>query len=219
MSLHDRIDDLEARVADRTDQIAADRDGVARQYATEYADVFDTGLPALLAAVQSHAMRLGEFDRVAGHEPRNAPGRGVSCVFWLDDSRAHDRNLIAKVETYLKDQDTAGLDIRILPPVEAIKFSLERIRKGLRRTYQSSLLFKELSVRDNLLFGFKRTPPAQRRHIKGGNKPVYTHCVKSPTAAAPTARSLSPVPTALPPLGIWIFVSDREIFSIEGKLL
>jgi isocitrate dehydrogenase len=52
------------------------------------------------------------------------------AVFWLDAGRAHDRELIAKVETYLKDFDTAGLDIRILSPVDAMKFSLERIRKG-----------------------------------------------------------------------------------------
>jgi isocitrate dehydrogenase len=51
-------------------------------------------------------------------------------VFWLDPQRAHDRNLIALVERYLKDHDTAGLDIRILDPVAAMKFSLERIRKG-----------------------------------------------------------------------------------------
>ncbi|NQY07483.1 MAG: NADP-dependent isocitrate dehydrogenase, partial [Flavobacteriaceae bacterium] len=52
------------------------------------------------------------------------------AVFWLDDSRAHDAQLIEKVTTYLKDHDTNGLDIRILPPVEATKFSLERIAKG-----------------------------------------------------------------------------------------
>ncbi|KPN16998.1 isocitrate dehydrogenase [Xanthomonas sp. Mitacek01] len=52
------------------------------------------------------------------------------AVFWLDKSRAHDAQVIAKVETYLKDHDTAGLDLRILPPVEATTFSLERIRKG-----------------------------------------------------------------------------------------
>jgi isocitrate dehydrogenase len=52
------------------------------------------------------------------------------AVFWLDSARAHDRNVIAKVEQYLKDHDTAGLDIRILSPVEAMKFSLARIRKG-----------------------------------------------------------------------------------------
>ncbi|MEW5727524.1 MAG: NADP-dependent isocitrate dehydrogenase [Pseudomonadota bacterium] len=53
------------------------------------------------------------------------------AVFWLDARRAHDAQIIAKVETYLKDHDTSGLDIRILPPEEACKVSLERIRKGL----------------------------------------------------------------------------------------
>ncbi|WP_343523716.1 NADP-dependent isocitrate dehydrogenase [Pedobacter sp.] len=53
------------------------------------------------------------------------------AVFWLDEKRAHDREIIAKVNTYLKDYDTTGLDIRILAPVEATKFTLERIRKGL----------------------------------------------------------------------------------------
>jgi isocitrate dehydrogenase len=51
-------------------------------------------------------------------------------VFWLDKNRAHDAQVIAKVEKCLKDHDTSGLDIRILPPVEAMKFSLDRIRKG-----------------------------------------------------------------------------------------
>lgn len=52
------------------------------------------------------------------------------AVFWLDPKRGHDRNLISLVERYLKDEDTEGLDIRILSPVEATAFSLERIRKG-----------------------------------------------------------------------------------------
>lgn len=52
------------------------------------------------------------------------------AVFWLDERRAHDAQVIAKVETYLKDHDTAGLDLRVLPPVEATTFSLARIRKG-----------------------------------------------------------------------------------------
>ncbi|MEY2169194.1 MULTISPECIES: NADP-dependent isocitrate dehydrogenase [unclassified Rhodanobacter] len=52
------------------------------------------------------------------------------AVFWLDPQRAHDREIIRKVERYLKDHDTSGLDIRILDPVAATKFSLERIRKG-----------------------------------------------------------------------------------------
>ncbi len=53
------------------------------------------------------------------------------AVFWLDPVRAHDAQLIAKVERYLKEHDTDGLDIRILPPVEAMRFSLARIRQGL----------------------------------------------------------------------------------------
>ncbi len=61
---------------------------------------------------------------------RRARLTSTPAVFWLDAKRAHDAELIKKVETYLKDEDTKGLDIRILAPVEAIKFSLERIRKG-----------------------------------------------------------------------------------------
>ncbi|WP_343606916.1 NADP-dependent isocitrate dehydrogenase [Fluviicola sp.] len=53
------------------------------------------------------------------------------AVFWLDKNRAHDRQLIEKVELYLKDYDLTGLDIRILSPSEATQFSLERIVKGL----------------------------------------------------------------------------------------
>ena len=52
------------------------------------------------------------------------------AVFWLDAKRAHDAQVIAKVERYLKDHDTAGLDIRILAPVEAMALSLSRIRQG-----------------------------------------------------------------------------------------
>jgi len=52
------------------------------------------------------------------------------AVFWLDENRAHDREIIAKVNKYLLDHDTAGLDIRILSPIEATKFTLDRIRKG-----------------------------------------------------------------------------------------
>ncbi|MBS0226034.1 MAG: NADP-dependent isocitrate dehydrogenase [Proteobacteria bacterium] len=55
---------------------------------------------------------------------------GTPAVFWLDPQRAHDREITAKVERYLKDHDTSGLDIRILSPVDAMKLTLERIRKG-----------------------------------------------------------------------------------------
>ena len=59
-----------------------------------------------------------------------ARATGAPAVFWLDKNRAHDANVIAKVETYLKNHDTAGLEIRILAPVEAIQYSVERIRQG-----------------------------------------------------------------------------------------
>ncbi|MCO6148803.1 NADP-dependent isocitrate dehydrogenase [Flavobacterium sp. NRK1] len=52
------------------------------------------------------------------------------AIFWLDENRAHDVQIIEKVKTYLKDHDTNGLDIRIMNPIDATKFSLERIRKG-----------------------------------------------------------------------------------------
>ncbi len=55
---------------------------------------------------------------------------GDPVVFWLDETRAHDANLIAKVNAYLPEHDTEGLDIRILSPVEATKLSIERIRRG-----------------------------------------------------------------------------------------
>ncbi len=59
-----------------------------------------------------------------------ARATGSPAVFWLDENRAHDREIIAKVKKYLPDHDTAGLDIRIMKPVEAMRFSLERIRRG-----------------------------------------------------------------------------------------
>ena len=52
------------------------------------------------------------------------------AVFWLDETRAHDRNIRSKVEEYLTDHDTEGLDIRIMNPVEATQFSIDRIREG-----------------------------------------------------------------------------------------
>lgn len=55
---------------------------------------------------------------------------GMPAVFWLDKNRAHDAQLIKKVETYLKDHDTSGLEIHIMSPVEATKFTLQRMKDG-----------------------------------------------------------------------------------------
>jgi len=54
----------------------------------------------------------------------------VPAIFWLDENRAHDAKIIAKVKAYLPEHDTSGLDIRIMHPVEAMRVSLARIRKG-----------------------------------------------------------------------------------------
>ncbi len=91
--------------------------------------------------VFAHAVEAGDIWRMC--QTKDAPIQdwvklaverarlsATPAVFWLDKARAHDAQVIAKVERYLKDHDTHGLDIRILPPVEATKVSLERIRKG-----------------------------------------------------------------------------------------
>jgi len=93
------------------------------------------------AVLLEHAVEAGDVWRAC--QTKDAPVRdwvklavtraklsGTPAVFWLDKARAHDAQIIAKVETYLKDHDTSGIDLRILPPAEACRFSLERIVKG-----------------------------------------------------------------------------------------
>ncbi|MGO1306115.1 MAG: NADP-dependent isocitrate dehydrogenase [Microbacterium gubbeenense] len=92
--------------------------------------------------VIEHAVERGDIWRAC--QTKDAPIRdwvklavsrarlsGTPAVFWLDESRAHDANLIAKVNEYLADHDTDGLDLRILAPAEATRVSFERIRQGL----------------------------------------------------------------------------------------
>lgn len=59
-----------------------------------------------------------------------AKASGSPAVFWLDENRGHDAEIIKKVKKYLPNHDTTGLDIRIMKPVDAMKFSLERVRRG-----------------------------------------------------------------------------------------
>jgi len=59
-----------------------------------------------------------------------ARATGAPAIFWLDENRAHDANLITKVNRYLQDHDTSELDIRIMTPVDAIRFTLERVKAG-----------------------------------------------------------------------------------------
>ncbi|MGA1345573.1 MAG: NADP-dependent isocitrate dehydrogenase, partial [Ilumatobacteraceae bacterium] len=69
-----------------------------------------------------------DWGRLAGSRAR---ATGAPAVFWLDEARAHDGELIAKVRAYLADHDTSGLQIEIMSPVEATRFSIGRIRQGL----------------------------------------------------------------------------------------
>jgi isocitrate dehydrogenase len=62
---------------------------------------------------------------------KRARASNTPAIFWLDENRAHDREIIAKVKKYLPEHDTTGLEIKILKPVEAMKYTLERTRKGL----------------------------------------------------------------------------------------
>ncbi|WP_110588584.1 NADP-dependent isocitrate dehydrogenase [Microbacterium suaedae] len=92
--------------------------------------------------VIEHAVEAGDIWRAC--QTKDAPIRDwvklavtrarlsdTPAVFWLDENRAHDANLIAKIHEYLPEHDTDGLDIRIMAPAEATRFSLERIRQGL----------------------------------------------------------------------------------------
>jgi isocitrate dehydrogenase len=78
-------------------------------------------------ACQAKDIPIRDWVKLAVKRSRAA---GAPAVFWLDRNRAHDAQVIAKVEKYLKEHDTKGLEIHIMPPVEAMKFSLKRIREG-----------------------------------------------------------------------------------------
>ncbi len=76
---------------------------------------------------QTKDLPIRDWVRLAVNRAR---ATGNPAVFWLDEDRAHDANLIAKVNEYLPEHDTAGLDIRILKPVDAMNFTLQRVRAG-----------------------------------------------------------------------------------------
>ena len=61
---------------------------------------------------------------------RRASSTGQPAIFWLDKKRAHDTNLITKVENYLKQHDTNGLEIKIMSPVDAMRYTLQRVKAG-----------------------------------------------------------------------------------------
>jgi isocitrate dehydrogenase len=125
--------------------------GLMAQAAEEYGShdkTFEIPSAGTVRVVDDAGVTLMEHDVAAGDiwrmcQTKDVPVRdwvklavtraritGAPAVFWLDEGRAHDANLIAKVHTYLKDHDTNGLQFEIMSPVDAIAFSLERIRRG-----------------------------------------------------------------------------------------
>ncbi len=112
---------------DKTFEIAADgvvkvvgADGnVLTQHAVSQGDIW--------RMCQTKDIAIRDWVKLAVGRAR---ATGATAIFWLDPQRAYDRNVITLVNSYLRDHDVAGLDIRVLSPVEAVRLSLERIRQG-----------------------------------------------------------------------------------------
>ena len=125
--------------------------GLMAQKAEEYGShdkTFQISTDGLMRVVQgdevlmSHEVEAGDIWRMCqvkdapikdwvGLAVRRARATGAAAVFWLNPERAHDAQIIKKVEQYLPEHETEGLQLLILPPVEAMKFSLDRCKDGL----------------------------------------------------------------------------------------
>ncbi|AXA33379.1 NADP-dependent isocitrate dehydrogenase [Francisella adeliensis] len=112
---------------DKTFEIAADgkvqvidADGkVILEHSVEAGDIW--------RACQTKDVAVKDWVKLAVNRARITQN---PAIFWLDSNRAHDRNLISKVQEYLANHDTTGLDIQILSPIEATKYSLKRVKEG-----------------------------------------------------------------------------------------
>ncbi|NNL65583.1 MAG: NADP-dependent isocitrate dehydrogenase, partial [Myxococcales bacterium] len=113
---HDKTFELPA---DGRVRVVSEDGSVLLEHAVEAGDVW--------RACQAKDAAIRDWVKLAVTRAR---ATGSPAVFWLDADRAHDAQLIAKVERYLEDHDTDGLDLRILSPEDATRFSLERIRRG-----------------------------------------------------------------------------------------
>lgn len=112
---------------DKTFQIAAD--GVVRIVAEDGTVLLEQNVEAgdIFRACQVKDAPIQDWVKLAVNRARAS---NTPAIFWLDANRAHDAQLIEKVNLYLKDHDVTGLDIQILEPAAATQFSLDRIRKG-----------------------------------------------------------------------------------------
>jgi isocitrate dehydrogenase len=113
---HDKTFEM---VADGTVSVIDDAGTVLLQHNVENGDIW--------RMCQTKDLPVQDWVKLAVNRSR---ATGSPAIFWLDPVRAHDAQLIIKVERYLQDHDTKGLDIRIMSPDEAIRFSMERLVKG-----------------------------------------------------------------------------------------
>ncbi|OYN87664.1 NADP-dependent isocitrate dehydrogenase [Parenemella sanctibonifatiensis] len=112
---------------DKTFEIPADGTVEIRNSAGEVLTSHQVEAGDIWRACQTKDAPIRDWVKLAVNRAR---ATGDPAIFWLDKERAHDANLIAKVEAYLPEHDTEGLDIQILAPTEATKVSIERIRRG-----------------------------------------------------------------------------------------
>jgi isocitrate dehydrogenase len=113
---HDKTFEIEAsgtvRVVDETDRVLL-------EHRVAEGDIW--------RMCQTKDLPIRDWVKLAVSRARNT---GLPALFWLDANRTHDANLIDKVNLYLEDHDTMGLDIRILTPAEAMRVTLERVKNG-----------------------------------------------------------------------------------------
>ena len=101
-------------------QVVDDQGNILMQHTVEKGDIF--------RACQTKDIPIQDWVKLAVKRARSTKD---PVVFWLNQERAHDRNLIKKVNTYLKDHHTEDLSIQIMNPIDATQFSIDRIRRGL----------------------------------------------------------------------------------------
>jgi isocitrate dehydrogenase len=113
---------------DKTFEIKAD--GVVRVMNSEGKVLMEQPVEAgdIFRMCQAKDEAIKDWVKLAVNRARAS---NTPAIFWLDENRAHDREIIAKVKKYLPEHDTTGLEIKILKPVDAMKYTLERTRKGL----------------------------------------------------------------------------------------
>lgn len=113
---------------DKTFELEAEGEVRVVSEAGEVLFSHDVGAGDIWRACQTKDAAIRDWVKLAVNRAR---ATGAPAVFWLNEARAHDAQIIAKVNLYLQDHDTEGLEIHILPPAEACTFSLLRIKEGL----------------------------------------------------------------------------------------